>query len=194
MGKKAKRKAEEVEDEGCFELVRFVCSGVEPPDDLSPEKGFVYPLDSVDVCASGCTKKVCLIPEEAERNSDRWFYDTCGRLGVDPAPLVISLARGVVPEELVVAPHCSAPAKKHCIAFLRMPKVKMVYAFNVTFLSIGDKTVHELACVKELDRRAAFGNLISTIDAAKDAISEGLYIRLCKAAKAAYDRSAPAED
>ena len=193
MGKATKRKAPP-EDDGCFELVRFVCSGVEPPDHLSPEKGFVYPLDSVDVCASGCTKQVCLIPEEDQRDSDDWFFTTCSRLGVEVAPLIMSLVRGVVPDELVVAPHCSQPHLKHCIAFLRLPKVKMVYPMNITFLSIGDKKVHELSCVHELDRRAAFGNLMGMLYDAKQDMSNGLYVRLCRAAKAAYERSAPAEN
>lgn len=191
MGKAVKRKALPA-DERCFEFSRFVCSGVEPPEDLSTKNGFVYPLDHVDVCATGCKKCVCLIPEEEEQDRDDWFFTTCSRLGVDVAPLIMSLVRGVVPDEVVVAPHCSRATLKHCIAFLQVPRAKIVYPLNITFLNIGDKRVHELRCVHEVDRRAAFGNLISTIDGAKDTMSEGLYVRLCKAAKAAYDRSAPA--
>ena len=190
MGK-GKRKAP---DDDSFKLVRFSCSGVEPPEELSLKKGFVYPLDSADVCASGCTKCVCMIPEYEERDSDRWFYQTCSRLGLETAPLVLPLAQGRVPENLVVAPHPGQPAKKHCIAFLRAPNVKMVYVFNVSFLKVGDKTVHELSAINEVDRRAAFGNLMGVLDDAKGDMGEGIYLRLCKAAKAAYDRSAPAED
>lgn len=194
MGRTAKRKVPE--DECCFKLVRFVCSGVDPPDFLRPEKGYSYPLDAVDVCAADCIKKVCMVPEEDERKRDDWFFTTCSRIGVDAAPLVLSLVRGQVPDELVVAPHCSNQSKKHCIAFMRPrdQKVKMVYPMNITFLSIGDKAVHQLSCVQEVDRRAAFGNLISVIDEAKQDMSDGLYVRLCKAAKAAYERSAPSGD
>tara|TARA_B110001452_G_scaffold133837_1_gene111275 strand:+ start:107 stop:1642 length:1536 start_codon:yes stop_codon:yes gene_type:complete len=179
---------------GSVLCIETMCSGFPAPAQLSPEHGYVYPIQKVKSCNSRCLNMRCFTYPNCLDLTDKedvrdWTFGVCCAHNCDPDVIDQCLSDPkTLPDNIVVRPSDETDSgfPEVYIFLVSTDGERNVYVLDISMHPVRGCRANQLPQVIHQGRRAAFAKLSDAIESTASILTDMQYKSLYDAAMAAH--------